>query len=737
MVDNNNIQFYLDKGFKVFPIHGITPAGNCTCGKPDCGKTSGKHPITQKGLHDAVSTLSAYQSILNNRQGYNIAIPTGKASHIFVLDVDGPEGLESLQSLEALHGPLPQTSTQSTGKGRHIIFKHPGTSFKVKNSVRSLGNGLDIRGDGGYIVAAPSKHLMGHNYQWHDAPLADAPFWLLNLVVEAPEQHSTHYAPAVYEKASKEDIASALNYISPDIDYQGWINVGMALHNAGEPLSVWDTWSARGGKYKPKCCNPHWKSFAGKSNPITIATLFKMAMDGGWLPASTPTDNTPNPAQGFIDSLAVPSIKVNSDKLPITSDTFTPDHTILPPIIRDTVAYILSKAVQPQPTLAIMNTIAALGAVFGRRYQSSTGFRTNIYMVGIAPTGAGKEQSRKIIKDIFLQSGLNDILGGDKIRSAEGLVTMLAKYPRRIIHLDEIGMFLQAIGHKNAQGYERKISQTLTQLYSDSQSGHDSGFYASKETESPVISNPNLCIYGTTTLNKYTDALQREAIQSGELNRYIILSGDDTPPFTSKPSVAPLSDTLLKKWTDIRDAVLSHGGSLADEANVSPSPLVVEDSTACTECFERLFKYQISQSRENGAEYGPLWIRYAENVTKVAMIVAIARSPNEPVIQESDYAFSESLVNASVNYAISLAKEHMSSGEFEKNCQRITARIIKQPGVKRSEIGQYMKNHSLDSRQVGNVLKTLLDNEDILLEVERTTAGREIQRFFPSQKTIN
>ncbi len=75
-----------------------------------------------------------------------------------------------------------------TGGGRHLFFLHPGGT--VKNSAGRLGPGLDVRGDGGYIVAPPSIHPSGRPYIWlpgrapNETPLAAAPAWLLHRIRE-------------------------------------------------------------------------------------------------------------------------------------------------------------------------------------------------------------------------------------------------------------------------------------------------------------------------------------------------------------------------------------------------------------------------------------------------------------------------------------------------------------------------------------------------------------------------
>ena len=99
-----------------------------------------------------------------------IGVPTGEPSGVFVLDVDqdetkGLDGEASLMELLDREGPLSDTAIQITPRGgRHFLFKHPGG--KIKNSTSQLGAGLDIRGDGGYIIIAPSVNT-GKAYEWH------------------------------------------------------------------------------------------------------------------------------------------------------------------------------------------------------------------------------------------------------------------------------------------------------------------------------------------------------------------------------------------------------------------------------------------------------------------------------------------------------------------------------------------------------------------------------------------
>jgi hypothetical protein len=129
----------------------------------------------------------------------NLGIVTGRVSALVVLDIDPAHGGgDSLSAWEARHGPMaPTVECETGGGGRHLYFRHPGG--EVRNRV-GLAPGIDLRGDGGLVVAPPSVHPSGRRYRWREgrapdaAPLAPMPAWLLRLVLRAGA-HRGHPLP--------------------------------------------------------------------------------------------------------------------------------------------------------------------------------------------------------------------------------------------------------------------------------------------------------------------------------------------------------------------------------------------------------------------------------------------------------------------------------------------------------------------------------------------------------------
>jgi len=145
----------------------------------------GKTPATARGYLDAVVNdphrINTWWGIFPD---LNIGCATGAVSGFFVLDVDGEQGEASLARLEEHHGKLPATIEAITGRGRHCYFRL-GEHGAVKNSAGQIAPGLDIRGDGGYVLVPPSIHPSGRAYAWSvDSAdeFADAPEWLHELI---------------------------------------------------------------------------------------------------------------------------------------------------------------------------------------------------------------------------------------------------------------------------------------------------------------------------------------------------------------------------------------------------------------------------------------------------------------------------------------------------------------------------------------------------------------------------
>ncbi|MBI5707591.1 MAG: bifunctional DNA primase/polymerase [Armatimonadetes bacterium] len=158
-----------------------------------------KKPLTQKGFKDATTDEFTVKAWWTERPDASIGVPTGSKNRIVVLDVDVDKDKDGNVALQALtRGVVPKTLAATTGRGgTHYFFEHPG--IHIGSSAGKLGEGLDIRGDGGYVIVSPSNHPSGRSYEWqNDLPIAPMPDWLLRAI-EAPE------APALKRQVQDAD----------------------------------------------------------------------------------------------------------------------------------------------------------------------------------------------------------------------------------------------------------------------------------------------------------------------------------------------------------------------------------------------------------------------------------------------------------------------------------------------------------------------------------------------------
>jgi hypothetical protein len=184
---------YASRGWHVFPLHSVRPDGSCTCDRADCG-SPGKHPATASGFKDATVDASKIRAWWSRHPAANIGIATG-ASGLCVIDVDGDDGALSLADLESQHGALPAAATVLTGGGgSHVYFRRPDAS-DVPSSAGRVADNIDVRCDGGYVVAPPSVHASGRLYHWECGSPDDPgtlPDWLARRVISSRRARLDH-----------------------------------------------------------------------------------------------------------------------------------------------------------------------------------------------------------------------------------------------------------------------------------------------------------------------------------------------------------------------------------------------------------------------------------------------------------------------------------------------------------------------------------------------------------------
>lgn len=172
---------YTGFGWRVVPCCPVRD-GAGGCGWSGC-KAPGKHPLVKNWCEAASSDPARVADWWTRHPDANVGVATGPGSNLFALDLDSPEAMAALQQLEVRFGMLPATVTARTGKGTHLYFRWD-AARPLRNRVRIGGVPIDVRGEGGNLIAPPSTHLSGARYEWLNPPdrveVAPAPGWLLD-----------------------------------------------------------------------------------------------------------------------------------------------------------------------------------------------------------------------------------------------------------------------------------------------------------------------------------------------------------------------------------------------------------------------------------------------------------------------------------------------------------------------------------------------------------------------------
>jgi hypothetical protein len=273
-----------------------------------------KRPYTEHGFKDATRDEQRIEELWRKHPGALIGTPTGPLNGYWVLDVDKhdqeADGSVTLAELERQHGALPPTRTARTPSGgMHKYFKwdaaHPiGAQREV------FGPGLDVRGNGGYVISPPSV-LNGTAYTWDPActEITEAPSWLYEVYENRYAISSSRTGtPTTYFRvddtvgwsfAEEARLRSALSAIPADekvlneklgSSHDVFVRIGMAIQRLGwgeRGYAIFRDWCSQcPKKFDEKGLRSQWNSFErNRDSPtkaVTVGTVFYYARQLGW-----------------------------------------------------------------------------------------------------------------------------------------------------------------------------------------------------------------------------------------------------------------------------------------------------------------------------------------------------------------------------------------------------------------------------------------------------------------------
>lgn len=242
--------------------------------------------MTDDGFYAATTSEERIRTWFDVPSPPLIGMPTGARSGVWVLDVDrknGIDGADALDQLIASNGELPDTPVSMTASGgMHYWFRFP-DGCKVRNSTSKLGAGLDVRGEGGYVIVPPSC-ANGHSYEWEASSppeLVEAPAWLVTMASpRPPRERKPHRVPTERDRALADQALASIVYVVTD-GRDTWVEIGMAYKAAGGDVDTFEAWSAEQPGYDADKFEREWDSWDPVGG-VTAGTLYYHARRFGW-----------------------------------------------------------------------------------------------------------------------------------------------------------------------------------------------------------------------------------------------------------------------------------------------------------------------------------------------------------------------------------------------------------------------------------------------------------------------
>lgn len=394
-----------------------------------------------------------------------------------------------------------------------------------------------------------------------------------------------------------------------------------------------------------------------------------------------------------------------------------PEMLRIPGFISEVMDHTLAVAPYPNPVMAFAGALTLQAVLAGRKVRDPGDNRTNIYLLGLAHSSAGKDQSRKVNNDVLHAVGMADCLGLH-FASGEGLQDALFQTPSMLFQTDEIDGMIQSI-NKAKDARHEAIMGTMLTMYSSASSVFPMRRKAGKESPG-VIDQPCLVIYGTAIPNHYYEALSERMLTNGFFARMIILESGPRPE-GQEPSIRDLPPRVLttaKWWADYQPG--QRRGNLLD---IHPVPAVVEHSDEARRLLVETRKSaeaEYTKAEAGGDPVGTtVWGRVSEQTRKLALLYAISENHQSPRIGLAAVQWASAFVMHQTKRMLFMAAGHVAENPFHAECLKAVEKLRNAPGNELPH-SVLLKRMKMDAKTFAGLIETLCQQG----EIEAVTTAR-------------
>lgn len=376
---------------------------------------------------------------------------------------------------------------------------------------------------------------------------------------------------------------------------------------------------------------------------------------------------------------------------------------------------------RPVPEFSILAAVGFLSVLFGRRAVGPTGAGLNMYLVGIAGPGFGKEHPLKAVQTLAVDMQMPFLIGPGEVTSGSAIEKVVRRRPVFLMPWDELGVVLQSVNGRGSSSWAQTIRKVLLEIFSKSTSMWSGKEHADPEKDSsaePVFS-PTVSLMGMSTPTTFYKGITEESLTDGFVARLVVTEPTVRPERHSAPPILVTPVSLLTAIKKCRDDFPKAGGELSQAAwrmaTQRPALYTVPWETAEAEKrWTDIEDWQIAEIEDNGASEGIVG-RTAEQTIKLATIRAISRNPSSPSVSVKDVDWGHAIVQASLTSINRGVEEYMAGSQFEELCKAILSalRASKDKSLPQSQLVRKRGVSKADDRMVEQAIKRLVLSGEI------------------------
>jgi hypothetical protein len=405
-------------------------------------------------------------------------------------------------------------------------------------------------------------------------------------------------------------------------------------------------------------------------------------------------------------------------------------------------------AVKPQPALALGSLLAFFGAAIGRKAElAGVKVRANIYALGVAHSGAGKERLLSSVKDTASAAGLYDrLIGIEEVASDAGIVNAIIKQPNQVMLLDEISYLIGATHNTRAGLHIVNVTSTLLKLYSSSRTRFKGKSYADTD-KIQSVDQPCVSIFGCSTPAGLFSALSSKDVSNGLLSRFVLFDAGSNDPIGTEPADIPPPKIVidwLRAW-DERPENENPIEMVGMQPVIRPLQVIMtEEAKNISQAFEVEMHSKKIIAREGGTD--ALYVRARENALKFALVAACSFPPIDvegvPTIDQTRLIVTADIMRwacelsrVTITAMEKGAREEMADSQFQQKMVALR-RDIEKAGAK--GLTQYelrkLPSGKMPDRELREVMQALCDSGDVTYTQDvnkgKTRGGRPRAAFI-------